>query len=201
MAQEGTYDYLLDQLINSPEMRYNRIRWQDKGFEVESAWINTRNTGMDLNTREVDAILDAVAKDAENENWGVYDWFSDRNDADQYDITVNVSYKLTDSKTDRSYDNISIVVREEMTETIRVLKELGLVTDRDLVTNRMLYPWRYTNDGWEEYDRFVDQFGISPEQYYDSRGEYPAGWFGTEGDDPSVDESYSPSMSAGAESA
>ncbi|MEN9478304.1 MAG: hypothetical protein RLZZ300_2445, partial [Pseudomonadota bacterium] len=28
MAQEGTYDYLLDQLINSPEMRQKRIRWR-----------------------------------------------------------------------------------------------------------------------------------------------------------------------------
>lgn len=26
MAREGTYDYLLDQLINSPEMRQKRIR-------------------------------------------------------------------------------------------------------------------------------------------------------------------------------
>ena len=35
MAQEGTYDYLLDQLINSPEMRQKRIRWRDEGFQLD----------------------------------------------------------------------------------------------------------------------------------------------------------------------
>ena len=30
MDQEDTYDHLLDQLINSPEMRQKRIRWQEE---------------------------------------------------------------------------------------------------------------------------------------------------------------------------
>ena len=201
MAQEGTYDYLLDQLINSPEMRQKRIRWQDEGFQISDAWLVTRNDGTDLNTREVSAILDAVAKDAENGNWGVYDWFDSRGDADHYDISVNISYKLTDSKTGRTYDQITITVREGMTETVQALKDLGLITDADLVTNEEIYPWQYTDNGWEEYDRFMDEFGTNPEAYYDQHGSYPAGWFGTEGDDPAADDSYSPSMSAGAESA
>ena len=201
MAQEGTYDHLLDQLINSPEMRQKRIRWQDEGFQISDAWLVTRNDGTDLNTREVSAILDAVAKDAENGNWGVYDWFDGRGDADHYDISVNISYKLTDSKTGRTYDQITITVREGMTETVQALKDLGLITDADLVTNEEIYPWQYTDNGWEEYDRFMDEFGTNPEAYYDQHGSYPAGWFGTEGDDSAADDSYSPSMSAGAESA
>ncbi len=200
MAQEGTYDHLLDQLINSPEMRQKRIRWQDEGFQVDDAWLVTRNDGTDLNTREVSTILDAVAKDAENGNWGVYNWFDSRGDADHYDISVNISYKLTDSKTGRTYDQITITVREGMTETIQALKDLGLITDADLVTNQEVYPWQYTDGGWEEYDRFMDEFGTDPESYYNQHGEYPSGWFGTEGD-PAADDSYSPSMSAGAESA
>ena len=55
----------------------------------------------------------------------------------------------------------------------------------------------------------MDEFGMSPEEYYNRYGDYPAGWFGTESDDssteteiaPAADDSYSPSMSAGAESA
>ena len=55
--------------------------------------------------------------------------------------------------------------------------------------------------------KFYGQFHMSPEEYYDRYGEYPAGWFGTESDDsstetetaPTVDDSYSPSMSDGAE--
>mgnify|MGYP004686984967 CR=1 FL=1 len=205
MAQEGTYDYLLDQLINSPEMRQKRIRRQDGNFRLDTAWINTRTGGTDLNSREVETILSAVARDAENGNWGVYDWFNSQDDADHYDMTVHVGYQMENHR----YDSIDISVREGMAETIQALKELGLITDEDLVLNRDAYPWQYTDSGWEEYDRFMDEFGMSPEEYYNRYGDYPAGWFGTESDDssteteiaPAVDDSYSPSMSAGAESA
>ena len=200
MAQEGTYDNLLDRLINSPEMRQKRIRRPDGDFRLDTAWINTRTGGTDLNSREVETILSAVARDAENENWGVYDWFVGRDDADNYDITVHIGYQMEE----RQYDNIDISVREGMTETIQALKDLGLVTDEDLVLNREAYPWQYSNDGWEEYDRFYNEFGMSPEAYYDLYGSYPAGWFGTGEDadpDSFPDDSFSISMSAGAASA
>ena len=200
MAQEGTYDNLLDRLINSPEMRQKRIRRQDGNFRLDTAWINTRTGGTDLNSREVETILSAVARDAENENWGVYDWFVGRDDADNYDITVHIGYLMEE----RQYDNIDISVREGMTETIQALKDLGLVTDEDLVLNRDAYPWQYSNDGWEEYDRFYNEFGMSPEAYYNLYGSYPAGWFGTGEDadpDSFPDDSFSISMSAGAASA
>ena len=205
MAQDGTYDNLLDRLINSPEMRQKRIRWQDAGFQMDSAWITTRTGDTDLNSREVETILSAVARDAENGNWGVYDWFNSLDDADHYDMTVHIHYQMENHR----YDSIDISVREGMAETIQALKDLGLITDADLVTNQEVYPWQYTDSGWEEYDQFYNEFGISPEEYYNRYGDYPAGWFGTESDDssteteiaPAVDDSYSPSMSAGAESA
>ena len=198
MAQDGTYDNLLDRLINSPEMRQKRIRWQDAGFQMDSAWITTRTGDTDLNSREVETILSAVARDAENGNWGVYDWFDSRDDADHYDMTVHIHYQMANHR----YDSIDISVREGMAETIQALKELGLITDEDLVLNRDAYPWQYSNDGWEEYDQFYNEFGMPPEEYYNRYGSYPAGWFGTETEiDPAVDDSHSPSMSAGAASA
>lgn len=198
MAQDGTYDNLLDRLINSPEMRQKRIRWQDAGFQMDSAWITTRTGDTDLNSREVETILGAVARDAENGNWGVYDWFNSQDDADHYDMTVHVGYQMENHR----YDSIDISVREGMAETIQALKELGLITDEDLVLNRDAYPWQYSNNGWEEYDQFYNEFGMPPEEYYNRYGSYPAGWFGTETEiDPAVDDSHSPSMSAGAASA
>ena len=198
MAQDGTYDNLLDRLIISPEMRQKRIRRQDGNFRLDTAWINTRTGGTDLNSREVETILSAVARDAENGNWGVYDWFNSQNDADHYDMTVHVGYQMENHR----YDSIDISVREGMAETIHALKELGLITDEDLVLNRDAYPWQYSNDGWEEYDQFYNEFGMPPEEYYNRYGSYPAGWFGTETEiDPAVDDSHSPSMSAGAASA
>ena len=198
MAREGTYDNLLDRLINSPEMRQKRIRWQDGNFRLDTAWITTRTGGTDLNSREVETILGAVARDAENGNWGVYDWFNSRDDADHYDMTVHIGYQMENHR----YDSIDISVREGMTETIQALKELGLITDEDLVLNRDAYPWQYSDNGWEEYDQFHNEFGMPPEEYYNRYGDYPAGWFGTAGEETSFpDDSHSPSMSAGAASA
>lgn len=207
MAREGTYDYLLDQLINSPEMRQKCIRWRDEGFQLDGAWIDTWRDYSDLSSREVGLILDAVAKDAENGDWGVYNWFQADNDADSYEIQIHFQYKLPESQFDRAYDAIQVNVKEGMTETIQTLKELKLITDADLVTNRERYPWQYAKGGWDQYEQFYGQFHMSPEEYYDRYGEYPAGWFGTESDDsstetetaPTVDDSHSPSMSAGAE--
>lgn len=207
MDQEDTYDHLLDQLINSQEMRQKRIRWRDEGFQLDGAWIDTWRDYSDLSSREVGLILDAVAKDAENGDWGVYNWFQADNDADSYEIQIHFQYKLPESQFDRTYDAIQVNVKEGMTETIRALKDLKLITDADLVTNRERYPWQYGKGGWDEYDQFYKQFNMSPEEYYDRYGEYPAGWFGTESDDssteteidPAADDSHSPSMSAGAE--
>lgn len=209
MDQEDTYDHLLDQLINSQEMRQKRIRWRDEGFQLDGAWIDTWRDYSDLSSREVGLILDAVAKDAENGDWGVYNWFQADNDADSYEIQIHFQYKLPESQFDRTYDAIQVNVKEGMTETIRALKDLKLITDADLVTNRERYPWQYGKGGWDQYDQFYKQFNMSPEEYYDRYGEYPAGWFGTESDDsftetetaPAVDDSHSPSMSAGAEAA
>lgn len=207
MAREGTYDYLLDQLINSPEMRQKCIRWRDEGFQLDGAWIDTWRDYSDLSSREVGLILDAVAKDAENGDWGVYNWFRADNDADSYEIQIHFQYKVPESQFDRAYGEIQVNVKEGMTETIQTLKELKLITDADLVTNRERYPWQYAAGGWDQYEQFYGQFHMSPEEYYDRYGEYPAGWFGTESDDsstetetaPTVDNSHSPSMSAGAE--
>ena len=207
MDQEDTYDHLLDQLINSQEMRQKRIRWRDEGFQLDGAWIDTWRDYSDLSSREVGLILDAVAKDAENGDWGVYNWFQADNDADSYEIQIHFQYKLPESQFDRTYDAIQVNVKEGMTETIRALKDLKLITDADLVTNRERYPWQYAAGGWDQYDQFYGQFHMSPEEYYERYSEYPAGWFGTESDDssteteidPAVDDSYSPSMSAGAE--
>lgn len=204
MAQEGTYDNLLDRLINSPEMRQKRIRRQDGSFRMDSAWIDTRTGGTDLNSREVETILDAVARDAESGSWGLYDWFDSEETGDGYDITVEVNYKMSNSKTGRAYDQIVITVREGMTETIAALKELDLISDKDLIPNREAYPWQYSDDGWEEYDRFYNEFGMPPDEYYNRYGSYPAGWFGTGEDadpDSFPDDSFSISMSAGAASA
>ena len=190
MAQEGTYDNLLDRLINSTEMRQKRIRWQDKSFALSSAWFSSRSDGRDLNSQEVNTILDAVVRDAENGTWGVYDWFADSSDADAYNMRIDINYHTVSGREDR-YDNVSITVRPAMTETVQTLKDLGLITDADLVTNAEMRPWEYTSNGWDEYDRFYSTYGISPEQYYEQYGTYPEGWFTPAADEAAAVEAAS----------
>ncbi len=48
----------------------------------------------DLSSQGGGLILDAVAKDAENGDWGVYNWFRVDNDADSYEIQIHFQYKV-----------------------------------------------------------------------------------------------------------
>ncbi len=69
----------------------------------------------------------------------MYNWFLADNDADNYDLRIQFEYKLPESQFNRIHDTIRINVKEGMTETIRALKDLKLITDADLVTNRERY--------------------------------------------------------------
>ena len=136
LAREGTYDYLLDRLVNSETMKARRLHAGDSRYAAEggSLYLERSGQGVDLSSREAAAILAAVAKDAASGAWGDYDWF-DEDYRDQYamDLNLEFSYKLTD---DTGYDWIGIIVRPGMENTVACLKELDLVTDRDLVTYR-----------------------------------------------------------------
>lgn len=116
---------------------------------MTEAWFETWSGGGTLGSREAGLLLDAVAKDAENGDWGVYNWFLADNDADNYDLRIQFEYKLPESQFNRIHDTIRINVKEGMTETIRALKDLKLITDADLVTNRERYPWQYAAGGWD----------------------------------------------------
>lgn len=85
---------------------------------MTEAWFETWSGGGTLGSREAGLLLDAVAKDAENGDWGVYNWFLADNDADNYDLRIQFEYKLPESQFNRIHDTIRINVKEGMTETI-----------------------------------------------------------------------------------
>lgn len=133
MSQDGTYDGLLDSLVNSQPMKAKRLRAGDARYTVESGslYLESRGDYFDLNSREAAAILDAVARDAASGAWGDYDWF-DQNYNNAY--AMNLELRFACSENDhQNYDWITINVRPGMVNTLACLKELGLVTDRDLV--------------------------------------------------------------------
>ena len=156
IGQDGTYDYLLDRLVNSEAMKAKRLRAGDDRYFINGGALRVerRNEYYDLNDREASAILDAVQKDAAAGTWGNYDWF-DQSFADDYAMSLELSFKRpeTDDRGTPYYSHswITIRVHPGMTNTAACLKELGLVTDADLVTNRQLNPRDY-EEKWAEYN-------------------------------------------------
>ena len=162
MAQEGTYDNLLDSLVNSEAMKAKRLHVGDSRYEVSSGYLYLEAVGehYDLNSREAAAILEAVGKDARTGAWGTYNWFeNDRRDC--YAMSLELSFTYTGEEEDLRRDWIEIYVRPGMDHTIACLKDLGLVTDEALRTYGELYPEDYMDYVDDiDYGEYVEKYGI-----------------------------------------
>ena len=144
LAQPGTYDHLLDQFVNSDTVKARRLHLNDSRWTPDggSLYVEARNEGYDLGSREAAAILAAVGRDLDAGHWGEYDWFDVDNNGD-YALSLDLSFAELD---DSGRDWISINISPEMAETVDCLQALGLVTDADLVTWHELYAESYTQD-------------------------------------------------------
>ena len=152
MDQTGTYDNLLDALVNSEAMKAKRLHAGDSRYTVESGnlWLELSSGNYDLNSRECAAILDAVAKDAASGTWGDYDWF-DQNYTSAYAMSLELRFACSENDY-QSYDWIEINVRPGMDHTVACLKELGVLTDQDLVTREELNGMAYDSDTGRYYE-------------------------------------------------
>ena len=139
MKQTGTYDNLLDALINSEAMKAKRLHAGDDRYTVDSGdlYLETSGSSFDLSSREAAAVLDAVSRDAAAGTWGDFDWF-DQNQNGAYALSLELSFTYPNEYGGDSYDWINITVRPGMDNTVACLKELGLVTDKDLVTREQM---------------------------------------------------------------
>ena len=148
LTQAGTYDNLLDSLVNSEEMKARRIHLNDARFAPTggSVYVERRNEGYDLSSRECAALQEAVARDAAAGAWGDYQWFN-AGVGGEYALSLELSFTYTNDEGDTSRDWISISLRPGMDNTISCLKELGFITEADLVTNSQLYPEAYDDTG------------------------------------------------------
>ena len=138
LSVPGSYANAMDAYVNSPALRQARLRWGDPEFHVESGSFDSQSTGdyFNLGTQECETLLSAIARDAENGNWGRYDWFEDDGTAYAMDLSFDFYRDLTDEHGThyQSYDSIYITVRPEMTETKQALLDLNLATEQDFVT-------------------------------------------------------------------
>ena len=138
LQTSGSYANVMDSFVNSPALRQARLRWGDPEFHVESGWFSLQESGGNfaLGTQECERLLSAIAQDAENGNWGRYDWFEDDGTAYAMDLGFDFYRDLIDEHGThyQSYDSIYITVRPEMTETKQALLDLNLATEQDFVT-------------------------------------------------------------------
>ena len=138
LSVPGSYANAMDAYVNSPALRQARLRWSDPEFHVEGGSFDSQSTGdyFALGTQECERLLAAIAQDAENGNWGRYDWFEDDGTAYAMDLSFDFYRDLIDEHGThyRSYDSIYITVRPEMTETKQALLDLNLATEQDFVT-------------------------------------------------------------------
>ena len=139
MEQESTYDDLLDTLVNSEPMKAKRLHAGDSRFTIQGGDLYLEASGdyFDLSSREADDLLTAVAQDAAAGTWGEYDWF-DQDDFGAYAMSLELSFTYPNDYGETSNDWITITVRPGMDNTVACLKELGLITDRDLVTREAM---------------------------------------------------------------
>lgn len=138
LSVPGSYANAMDAYVNSPALRQARLRWSDPEFHVESGWFSIQDgdDNFSLGTQECETLLSAIARDAENGNWGRYDWFEDDGTAYAMDLGFDFYRDLIDEHGThyQSYDSIYITVRPEMTETKQALLDLNLATEQDFVT-------------------------------------------------------------------
>ena len=139
MGQEGTYDRLLDELVNSEALKAKRPHAGDSRLTIQGGDLYLEASGdyFDLSSREAADLLTAVAQDAAAGTWGDFDWF-DNGQNSAYALNLELSFTYPNDYGESSNDWINITVRPGMDNTIACLKKLGLITDRDLVTREQM---------------------------------------------------------------
>ncbi len=161
MEQPGTFDYLLDELVNSSEMKNRRLHAGDRYFIPDGGdlYVQRRNNNYSLSSRELEELLSALQKDTQAGKWN-YVWFDSQADI-YYALDLNIHFSVREEMRDLwklgdrgLYDNIYVRLRPGMDNAIGCLKDMGYLTDKDLVT------WSELNEGWAESD--VDEIPAVP---------------------------------------
>ena len=151
LTQPDTYDARIDALVNNTEMKYLRLHmdtsgtltdgWSAQGLYLYGAVSND----MDGSSREAEMVLNALVEDIRAGNWGSADWFSDTWGS-AYNITLEIDYSRPAERGGDEGDYANITLRPEMTNTMETLLGLGLVQERDLITNAQ---WDRMESGYE----------------------------------------------------
>jgi len=167
LQDETTYDFALNRLVNGDAMKAKRFHLNSE-YAPHGGRVYLEKGGGDTSfgNREAKAVLEAVGKDVANGTCGTYDWFGlFFGNAYAMDLDLEFQSERVNERgvpyTD--HDFINITVYPEMTHTVAVLLELGLVGENDLVTRRELYPEEYLAE--QEYQKQMAELYGAYEAY------------------------------------
>ena len=150
MAEQGTYDYLMNDFVNCPAAKTRRLHLDDDyGLEGTDIWgLNRGNYS--CSTTEAEALLKAVGQDMAEGTWGTYDFFEE-SDGDRLEAELGFSFRRTGENNRRYWDDITVYLRPEMTHTLALLEEMGLLSERDRLPLAVKYPDRYEDELVRKY--------------------------------------------------
>jgi len=155
LEETGTYEQKLDTLINGEAMKLKRLYATDETRTLSGGnlYVDKRNQGFELSTREARAIMQGIRQDAAEGTWGTYDWFY-QSEAGDYALDLHLSFQYPSSydPNNMNHDSIYIRVKPAMRHTVDALLELDLVEESELVTYAELYPERYAYELIKDYE-------------------------------------------------
>ena len=177
LAQEGTYDYALDQLVNGDALKAKRFHLFD-GYEATGGYIyleNRRDSDVSFGTHEALVLHEAVKRDVMAGTCGTYNWF-DNGRAGQYAIDLNLDLRIEEKSvngaTYTNHSSISIALYPAMTHTVEALLALNLAEPEDFKTYAELHPEDYDANyqeylekyGYVDYDNYLAvRYGVGTE--------------------------------------
>lgn len=124
LSQKDTFDYKLDQLVNSIPMKLLRLKMLPN-VEITSGYLTDDNQiHLDLSAEQAEKIRAAVARDAEKGNWGHTYWTNTETQRKLAGVEISM---LEEVDGEKEYNSIYLYIRPEMTETIACLRDMGLM--------------------------------------------------------------------------
>ena len=147
MQEVGTYDQMLNTLVNSEAMKSERFHLDGK-YEPYGGYIYLEaenGGGISFGNREAEVIMSALKQDIASGVCGNYDWFENYRGND-YAMDLSLEFQAVQSLYS-NYDSISVRVNPAMTHTVNALLQLELATPDTLKTRAELWPEEYQE--WE----------------------------------------------------
>ena len=108
--------------------------------------------------------MKAVEQDMAEGTWGTYDFFEE-SDGDRLEAELGFSFLRMGENNRRYRDGITVYLRPEMTHTLALLEEMGILSERDRLPLAVKYP-----------DRYKDELALKYPYLYEDATEEASAW-------------------------